>query len=115
MDNRALWDEVEKVKDFHGRNFSQLTSNFYVMRAALRYFCVKKGRIITSVDVSENFPIAVSVAGSCLKALDELDVVQQRRESSSKRRYQPQKVDLDRLDQLGEVLRESHEINDFNP
>jgi hypothetical protein len=108
-----LWEEVEKVKDFHERNFTQLTDNFYIMRAVLRYYSVKQGKSITSADVSDNFPLTAPVAGSCLTALEELGVVEKRSESSSKSRYLPQDVDMERMAELEEVLKERLEIEDF--
>jgi hypothetical protein len=113
IEEGSLWNEVEKVKDFHGRNFSQLTDNFYIMRAVLRYYSVKQGKSITSASISDNFPITAPVAGSCLTALEKLEVVEKRTESSSKSRYLPQDVDMERMMELEEVLKRRLEIEDF--
>jgi hypothetical protein len=111
--DRSLREEVETVKDLHGRNFSQLTQNFYIMRAALRYFSEKQGRSITSSRLADNFPLTAPVAGSCLTALEQLEVVKSRSESSSKNRYLPKNVDMERMKQLEKILQESYEIQDF--
>lgn len=110
---QELRNEVEKVKDFHGRNFSQLTSNFYIMRAALRYYSVKQGRSITSARISDDFPLTAPVAGSCLTVLEALGVVEKRNESSSKNRYLPSDVDMEKLKDLEKILQESYEIEGF--
>jgi len=101
------------AKNFFDRPFLYLTENFYVMKAALRYFSVKKGMSFTSSKLSENFPISTPVAGSCLKILNELDVVDARSESSSPDRYMPEDVDIERLEKIEEVLVESKEIQEF--
>lgn len=115
LEQQNLKTELERAKDFHARKFSDLTSNFYLMRSALRYYSVKKGMSITSARISEDFPVAVTVAGSCLSLLDELDVIEKRNESSSADRYPPGDVDLEKLRKLEEVLIESLEIDDFDP
>ena len=113
LEQQNLKTELERAKDFHARKFSDLTSNFYLMKSALRYYSVKKGMSITSTRVSEDFPVAVTVAGSCLSLLDELDVIETRNESSSADRYPPGDVNLERLQKLEDILVESLEIEGF--
>lgn len=110
-----LREDISRSKDFHTRKFSDLTSNFYLMKSALRYYSVKKGMSITSSRVSEDFPLAVTVAGSCLSLLEELDVIEKRTESSSADRYPPEQVDLERLEAVQEILVESLELEPFQP
>lgn len=83
------------------------------MRSALRYFGVKKGVSFTSSKVSECFPLPVTVAGSCLKVLEDLDVVESRGSSNSPDRYLPESVDLDRMKNVEKVLVESSELSGF--
>lgn len=108
-----LMEEVSRIKDIHEREFKVFTRNFYIMKSALRYFSVKQGLSFTSSKVAENFPANVSVAGACLKVMEELDVIECR--TSSKKRYMPEKTDLDRMEEIGSLLRENYEIRDFNP
>lgn len=108
-----LREEVVKAKDQNDRRFRSFTDNFYIMRAALRYFSVKKGMSFTSSKVADNFPLTVAAAGSSLKVLDHLDVVEHRSKSSSPNRYMPQNVDMERLRRIEEILIESYEIKDF--
>jgi len=105
--------DVVDVKNHFERPFQYLTQNFYILKASLRYFSVKKGQSFTTSKLADNFPISVPVAGGCLKVLDELDVVSARNESSSPNRYMPDEVDLDRLEKVEEVLSENLEINEF--
>lgn len=114
IEQKELRNEVEMVKDFHGRNFAQLTDNFYIMKSALRYYAVKQGRSITSTRLSEDFPVTAPVAGSCLAVLDELGVVEKRSESGSKNRYLPENVEMEKMLELEDVLKESYEIEDFS-
>lgn len=113
VEQKNLWQEVEKTKDLHPRNFSQLTDNFYLMKAALRYYSLKQGKSITSASLSEDFPVTAPVAGSCLTALEELGVVEKRTESSSGSRYLPKNVDMERMLILEQVLKERLEIDGF--
>lgn len=110
-----LRDIAVELKDFEQRKFNYLVDNFYVLRSALRYYSVKKGVSFTSSKLSEDFPIAVTVAGSSLNILTELDIVEPRRRSSSPDRYLPEEVDLQRMIKLEHVLIENHEIEKFNP
>lgn len=110
---KSLREEVIKAKNHHERKFTLLTENFYLMRSALRYFTQKKGSSFNSSKVAENFPLPVPVAGSCLNILEKLGVVEARTKSSSPDLYMPRKVDLDRMCEVGEILRESHEIREF--
>lgn len=103
--------DVSKAKDLYEREFKALTRNFYLMRSALRYFSVKQGLSFTSSKVADNFPLTVSSAGSCLKALEQLGVVESR--TSSRKRFMPQNCDLERMEVVGEVLRENYEIGEF--
>lgn len=108
-----LKKELIKLKDLDSRKYKHFTSNFYVMRAALRYFGVRNEVSFTASKVSDNFPISVPVAGSCLNVLRNLDVVSRRTVSSSPDLYLPQSVDLDRLEVLEGILKENCEIDDF--
>lgn len=108
--DQELRKEIVDLKNHDKRRYDSLASNFYIMKASLRYFSVKKGLSFTSSDVSDNFPVNASVAGSCLKALDELNVLQPR---GSRPRYMPEKVDLDRLKEIEDILKEEHEIEEF--
>ena len=104
-------EEVVDAKNHFEREFNYLTSNFYIMKACIRYFGVKQGMSFTSSKVSENFPVTVPVAGSCLKVLNELDVVESR--GSRPERYMPQNMDLEKMMEIEEVLIESKEIREF--
>jgi hypothetical protein len=108
-----LRQELVKAKDFDERKFNLLTENFYVIRSALRYYSVKKGKSFTSSMVADNFPVSTPVAGACMNILDELDVVQPRTESKSPDRYLPKNIDMERLKEFEEVLLKSYEIRDF--
>ena len=105
--------DVVDAKNFFDRPFLYLTQNFYVMKAALRYYSVKKGMSFTSSKLADSFPISTPVAGSCLKILNELEVVEARSESSSPDRYMPEDVDIGRLQEIEKVLVESKEIQKF--
>lgn len=106
--------DVIDAKNYYDRQFNHLTDNFYVMRSALRYFAVKKKMSFTSSKISDNFPLSTPVAGSCLKVLKELEVVQARTESSSPDRYMPQNIDMEKLNQVEEILVENREISEFS-
>lgn len=101
------------AKDLHEREFKSFTRNFYLMKSALRYFSVKQGLSFTSSKVADNFPVTVSTAGSCLKVMEEIGVVESR--NSSRKRFMPQKCDLERMEEVGEILRENYEIRSFRP
>jgi len=105
--------QVVDAKNFFDRPFLYLTQNFYIMKSALRYFSVKKGMSFTSSKLADNFPISTPVAGSCLKILNELEVVDARSDSSSPDRYMPEDIDLNRLEKIEQVLVESKEIQEF--
>ncbi|MFO7794323.1 MAG: hypothetical protein R6V35_05115 [Candidatus Nanohaloarchaea archaeon] len=109
--SEGLREEVVDAKNHFEREFNYLTSNFYIMKACLRYFTVKKGMSFTSSKVSDNFPISIPVAGSSLKVLDELDVIESR--GSKPERYMPQKVDLEKMLEIEKILLESKEIREF--
>lgn len=104
-------EDVARLKDLNQRQFQALTRNFYLMRSALRYFSVKQGLSFTSSKVADNFPLTVSTAGSCLKALEELGVVESR--TSSRKRFLPRDTDMERFMEIGEVLRNNFEIEGF--
>lgn len=108
-----LRQDIAELKDFDSRQFKILVDNFYLIKAAIRYFGVKQGLSFTSVKVSENFPLASTTAGSCLNMLNELNVVSVRNESSSASRYMPQHVDMERLKQVEKILTENFEIEEF--
>lgn len=111
--DRDLRDQVVRLKDFEERKFHHMIENFYVLRSALRYYSVKKGKSFTSSQLSEDFPLAVTVAGASLSVLTELEIVDPRRRSSSPDRYLPEKVDMEKMNQLEKVLRQNHEIKPF--
>lgn len=105
--------DVVKAKDMNERKFKYLSDNFYIVRSALRYFSVKQGRPITSSKLADNFPLTAPIAGSCLSVLDHLDVVEKRTESNSPHVYMPEKVDMERLESVEQVLRDNYEINEY--
>jgi hypothetical protein len=107
-----LREKVVDAKNHGERKFQHLTNNFYLMKSALRYYTVKKKMSFTSSKISDDFPIAVSVAGSGLSVLEELEVIQPRTESSSKR-YMPEEVSIQRLEEVEEILRENYEIEEY--
>lgn len=113
MSEPELQHQIAELKDFNSRQFQSLTDNFHVIKAAIRYFSVKQGLSFTSVKISENFPMAATTAGSCLKILSELDVVSVRKKSSSANRYMPQNVDMERLNQVESILVDNFEIEEF--
>jgi hypothetical protein len=45
--------------------------------------------------------------------MEEMDIVESR--SSSRKRFMPQKCDLERMEDVGEILRENYEIRSFRP
>lgn len=110
---KDLMQEIVKVKDVNERKFGYFTNNFYLMKSALRYFAVKQGRSLTSSKIADNFPMTSPVAGSCLDILDQLEVVEQRTESNSPHVYMPEKVDMEKMDDVEKVLKENFEIKDF--
>lgn len=105
--------EVVKAKDFNQRQFKNFTSNFYVIKSALRYYSVNQGLSFTASKIGDDFPISVPAAGSSLKILSELDVIEARTESSSANRYLPENVDLDRLVEVEKILVEQLELEKF--
>ena len=113
LKHRELRQQIVEVKDFRSRQFKIFKDNFYLIKAAVRYFAVKNGLSFTSTKVSENFPMSVTTAGSCLSVLKDLDVLDVRTESSSPDRYMPQSVDMQRLEQIETILRENREIEEF--
>ena len=108
-------EKVVGVKDGSERKFKSFTANFYVLKAALRYFKVKKDMSFTSSKLADNFPVSAPIAGSCLSILTRLGVVRPRTKSSSPDRYMPEDVDLQRLETVEEVLKDSYEIDEFIP
>lgn len=112
MDN--IRNEVVKAKDLNGRQFNNFTSNFYVVKSALRYYSKNQGLSFTASRMADEFPLSVPAAGSCLKILSDLDVVKSRTESSSADRYLPENVDLSRLLKVEEILIEQLEIEEFD-
>jgi 7,8-dihydro-6-hydroxymethylpterin-pyrophosphokinase len=67
----------------------------------------------TSSKIANNFPVTAPVAGSCLKILEELQIIEKRTNSSSASRYMPKTVDMDRMLALEKILIDSYEITDF--
>lgn len=111
--NQELKNSVVDAKDDYGRQFQVFTDNFYLMKAALRYFKVNQGLSFTSSKVAENFPLNVSTAGSSLKIMEELDIIESR--TSSRKRFLPGEADLERMESVEEILRKNFEIREFNP
>lgn len=112
MEDEELKHEIVKAKDMNERSFQTLTKNFYIFRAAIRYFSVRQGLSFTSSKLSDRFPIAAASAGSGLTVLEQLDVLDSRTDSS-KSRYMPRDVNIERLRAVEEILRESYEIDGF--
>lgn len=117
MASQQVYDNVRqdivKAKDTNERKFKYLADNFYVVRSALRYFSVKQGRPITSSKLSDNFPLTAPIAGSCLSVLEQLGIVEKRTESNSPHVYMPEKVDMDRLESVEQVLKDNFEIDEY--
>jgi len=111
--SQELKRKVERVKDFQERRYNSLTDNFYLVKAAVRYFAVKNGLSFTTQKVSESFPLSIPAAGASLTILEELDVIESRTESGSPDRYMPQKVDMEKMEELEKVLVENFEIDEF--
>lgn len=111
--SEEVYEEVIDAKNHYSTNFNHLTRNFYVMKAALRYFKVKNGMSITSSKISEKFPVESYTAGCALKTLDEIGVVESRTDSSSKR-YMPEDINLEKMEEVQNILVDSREINDFH-
>jgi len=110
ISEQKLQQEIAELKDFNSRQFQILVDNFYLIKAAIRYFGIKQGLSFTSVKVSENFPLASTTAGSCLNMLEELGVVAVRKQSTSASRYMPQQVNMERLTKVEKILTENFEI-----
>lgn len=115
VENMDLLQSVIDAKDGNERKFKVFTGQFYLMKSALRYFCVKKKMSFTSSKIADNFPVSAPVAGSSLKILAELGVVEARTESSSPNRYMPDDVDMERMQEVEKVLRDNYEIDGFIP
>lgn len=115
MENQKaeLRNQVVDAKDLHEREFKVFTRNFYLMRSAVRYFSIKQGLSFTSSKVADNFPMTVPTAGFCLKVMEEMEIIESR--NSSKKRYMPEKCDIERMEQVGQILRENYEIRPFRP
>lgn len=111
-DYQELKRDVVMAKDMNERSFQTLAKNFYIFRAALRYFSVRQGLSFTSSKVADRFPIAAASAGSGLNVLEDLDVLNDRT-SSSKSRYMPDDVDIERFRMIEEILQDSYEIDGF--
>jgi len=110
---QQLFQDVVDAKNHNSRNFTQLTNNFYLVKSALRYYTVKNEMSFTSGKIADNFPLPLNAVGSSLKVLEELEVIQSRTESSHQNRYMPQQVDLEKLEEIEEILLENKEIDDF--
>lgn len=115
ISSEDLMRQVVDTKDGSERKFKTFTGSFYILKSALRYFTVKKGMSFTSSKISNNFPVSAPVAGSSLKILSKLDVVEARTSSSSPNRYMPENVDLERMEEIEEILIENYEIEEFIP
>ena len=114
MDQEAVRKDVVDAKNHGARKFQHFTNNFYLLKAALRYYSEKKEMSFTTSRLAEDFPLPVSVAGSGLSILQELEVIEPRTEAS-KKRYMPETVDLERLQEVEKILVESREIEEFRP
>lgn len=106
-------NNVVKAKDLNGRQFNNFTSNFYVIKSALRYYSVNQGLSFTASKIGDEFPVSVPAAGSALKILTDLQVIEPRSNSSSANRYMPEDVNLDRLLAVEKVLVKQLEIEEF--
>lgn len=106
---------IIELKDLQPQTFNHLVENFHVMNSALRYFSVKRSISFTTSKISDNFPVPLTVAGFCLNALSEVDVVSERNPDGSSKRYLPGDVDLERMDELRKVLEDNMEIRSFIP
>ena len=113
LSEQELSQKVVELKDFDSRQFKIFVDNFYLIKAAVRYFGVKQGLSFTSVKISDNFPLASTTAGSCLNMLEELDVISVRTESSSASRYMPQSLDMERLLKVQKILTDNFEIKEY--
>ena len=113
LSEQELSQKVAELKDFDSRQFKIFVDNFYLIKAAVRYFGVKQGLSFTSVKISDNFPLASTTAGSCLNMLEELDVISVRTESSSASRYMPQSLDMERLLKVQKILTDNFEIKEY--
>jgi uncharacterized membrane protein YgaE (UPF0421/DUF939 family) len=111
---QQLFQDVVDAKNHNSRNFTQLTNNFYLVKAALRYYTVKNEMSFTSGKISDNFPIPLNAVGSSLKILEELEVIQSRTESKHQNRYMPKQVDIERLTQIEQILVENREVDEFH-
>lgn len=110
---KDIRNEVVKAKDLNGRQFKNFTSNFYVIKSALRYYSVNQGLSFTASKIGDEFPVSVPAAGSSLKILSDLGVVESRNDSSSANRYMPDNVDLEKLLQVEDILIEQLELEEF--
>lgn len=110
---KDIRNEVVKAKDLNGRQFNNFTSNFYVIKSALRYYSVNQGLSFTASKIGDEFPVSVPAAGSSLKILSDLGVVESRNDSSSANRYMPDNVDLEKLLQVEDILIEQLELEEF--
>ncbi len=111
--SEELKTEVVRLKNGYPRKFKIFTKNFYITKSAVRYYKVKKNMSFTARKVSDNFPVSIPVAGSCLSILNELEVVKARTESSSPNRYLPKDIDMERLHDVEQLLAENYEIEEF--
>lgn len=114
-EEKDLRRSIVDAKNASERKFKTFTSNFYVLKSALRYFSVKKGMSFTSSKVADNFPISTPIAGSSLRILNDLDVVDARTESSSPDRYMAEDVNLEKMKEIEMILVDNFEIKEFNP
>ncbi|MFP4038511.1 MAG: hypothetical protein ACLFTA_01870 [Candidatus Nanohaloarchaea archaeon] len=108
-----LRKELARLKDLNERQFNGFKSNFYVVKAALRYYSENQGLSFNASRLADEFPLSVPAAGSSLKMLSELGVIEPRNDSGSADRYMPRDVDLGRLLKVEEVLVEQLEIEKF--
>ena len=109
----SIGKDLVDLKDWDSRKYNNLINNFYITKAAVRYFSIKKGISFTSSKVADNFPMPVTVAGSCLNCLEQLDVVDVRTKSSSPDRYLAKTTDMERLEKIEELLVENKEIPSY--
>lgn len=105
--------DIVELKDLEDRQFKIFKENFYLAKAAVRYFAVKNQMSFTAARVADNFPLTIPSAGSCLNMLEQLGVIKSRTQSSSPNRYMPQSTDIERLKQVEKTLVENYEIEEF--
>lgn len=111
--NENIVEKISQAKDLNGKQFKVFSNNFYLIKAALRYYTEDVGMSFTATKISDDFPLNVFSAGSCLSMLDKLDVIEPRTNSKSASRYMPRSLDKERLIAVEKVLEDNLEIKPF--